>query len=653
VALAVATLTMWINPWGLEAFLRCVHELRRHVAAPLIEERTFTRIGALVVYADQTELATSGFRRLVIGDERDPGTFAIITAPRGRLVDDPERQRTILRLTDGAIHESRPSSPEYYRLTEFKVYDMPLDVAAPMAEAQSDAGAEKKETTWDLVSNTRSLDVTRHADQAEMFVTEFHKRLSLPLAPIVFAMVVFPMGIQFKRGGRAVAAVGGIIVYLAHHVAQEGLGRVPLLRPWGGGYWVSTALFMLFGLVLLYFTVKPAPPAWRRRVSRLGELLPACFLLFRRPQAGPRRERTRRSRRRQSSLIDRYLARRFLVYLGYGLAMATAVFIVVDLIETLSRYRPTLHAAVEHFAYRLPAALLQALPIIVLVATVFLFMELQRYHELTAFKAAGLSLHRVSLPVLAVAAAVSVGAFAFQETAAPVLTAKADEVDRVDIRKTAAPGSAPQLHWYRRSESEFVRIGNLDRALRQVSGVTLIQTDARFKVVKRLDAAQAVWAPDGLQFGQSVLREFGLHEMIHTVWPIEQPVHLADSLEALGAMPAPSAMTFMELRTYVRHLREQGQAVGTQVLHLHTKLSLPLMSLVLAFLAISFTARWQRGGRLVGAALAVVMVVAYSIVNSIALSLGRADLLPSIVAAWTAAFVFGGIGVALFLRAPT
>src|SRR5215470_2114020 len=652
VAVVVATLTMWVNPWGIKAFLRCVHELRRHAAVPLIEERTFTRIGALVVYADQTELATSGFRGLVIGDERDPRTFAIIAAPRGRLVDDAERQRTILRLTDGAIHQSRPSSPDWYRVTEFKVYDMPLDVAAPIAEAQSDAGTEKKETTWDLVSNTRALDLTRNADQAEMFVTEFHKRLSLPLAPIVFAMIVFPLGIQFKRGGRAVAAVGGIIVYLAHHVAQEGLGRIPMLRPWGGGYWVSTALFMLFGLVLLYFTVKPAPPAWRRMVTRLRALLLARLLFFRRPQGGPRRARSRRSRR-QSSLIDRYLARRLLVYLGYGLATATAIFIVVDLVETLSRYRPTLHAAVEHFAYRLPAALLQALPIIVLVATVFLFMELQRYHELTAFKAAGLSLHRVSLPVLAVAAAVSVGAFAFQETAAPVLTAKADEVDRVDIRKTAAPGSAPQLHWYRRSESEFVRIGNLDRARRQVSGVTLIQTDAELKLIKRFDAAQAIWAPDGLQFGQSVLREFGRNDMIRTVWPIEQPVHLSDSLEALGAMPAPSAMTFMELRTYVRHLRERGQAVGTQVLHLHTKLSLPLMSLVLAFLAISFTARWQRGGRLVGAALAVVMVVAYSIVNSVALSLGRADLLPSIVAAWTAAIVFGGIGVALFLRAPT
>jgi lipopolysaccharide export LptBFGC system permease protein LptF len=89
------------------------------------------------------------------------------------------------------------------------------------------------------------------------------------------------------------------------------------------------------------------------------------------------------------------------------------------------------------------------------------------------------------------------------------------------------------------------------------------------------------------------------------------------------------------------------------VLRLHSKISFPLMSLVLAFLAISCTARWQRGGRLVGAALAVVIVIAYSVVNSVALSLGRVDLLPSVVAAWTATIVFGGIGVALFMRAPT
>ena len=651
VAMMIGTLTMWINPWGSAAFFRYLRELRQHAAFPLIQERTFTQLGDIVVYADRKDLSTSGFSGLVIGDERDPKTFGIITAPSGRLIDDPERRRTILRLTDGAVHESRPTSPNWYRVTRFEVYDMPLDVGAPIAAAQKEAGAEKSETTWDLMENTRALDFTRKAEHAEMFVVEFHKRLALPLAPIVFAMVVFPLGIRLQRGGRAVAAVSGIAVYLVHHVVQEGLGRVAVLRPWGGAHWVPIALFALLGAVLLYFTGKPAPRAWRRSVTRLVELLPARLWPFRRLPTDPRPDRIRRPRR-QSSIIDLYVARQFLIYFGFGLGAATAIFVVVDLVETLSRYRPPLHAVLEHFGYRLPAALHQSLPTIVLVATVFLFMELQRHNELTALKAAGLSLHRVSLPVLALAGAVSVGAFVFQETAAPVLNAKADELDRVEIRKIAARGSAPQYHWYRRSESEFVRIGRLDRALRQVQGVTLVQTDASFRLVKRLDATHAVWAPNGLELGHSVLREFEPDKAMRTTWQDENG-YLADSLEALGAMPAPSAMTFMELRAYVRHLRERGQAVGTQVLRLHSKLSFPLMSLVLAVLAIAFTARWQRGGRLIGAAVAVVIVIAYSVVNSVALSLGRVDLLPSVVAAWTATIVFGGIGIALFIRAPT
>ena len=99
-----------------------------------------------------------------------------------------------------------------------------------------------------------------------------------------------------------------------------------------------------------------------------------------------------------------------------------------------------------------------------------------------------------------------------------------------------------------------------------------------------------------------MLREFGPDNSVRTEWRDGAPVFLADSLDALGAVQAPSAMTFMELRSYVRHLRERGQAVGTQLLYLHSKLSFPLMSFVLAILAISCAARWPRGGRLIGGA---------------------------------------------------
>jgi LPS export ABC transporter permease LptG/LPS export ABC transporter permease LptF len=652
VALMMAALTIWVNPWASTAFFRNVLELRRHAAVPLIQERTFTRFGNLVVYADRMELSTSALRGVLIADERDAETFAIITAPRGQLIDDLQRQRTILRLTDGTVHESRRGSPDWYRVTRFELYDAPFDVAAPVTEAQKELGAQRTRSTWDLVQSTRALDFTLRSDNVTSFVLELHRRLTSPLAPIVFAMVAFPLGIQLHRGGRAVAAVAGIIIYLVHHVSQEGLSRVTWLRPWGGGHWLPIIGFALVGAALLYFRVVPAPRFWGRAGARLLELFPT-----RRSPAGAvpvvARPRITWRRHHPSSLVDRYLTRQFLVYFGYGLAVTTAIFVVVDLVETLSRYAPPLRAVLAHFAYRLPAALHQALPIVVLTATVFLFMELERHHELTALKAAGMSLHRVSLPVLLLAGLASLGAFVFQETAAPILNAKGDEVDRVAIRKSVATESRPQIQWYRRSDFEFVRVDRLDRARHQAGGVTVVQTDTNFRLVKRLDAAQASWGANGLELGSSVLREFAPDNTVRTERASATPLQLAESFEALGATPAPSAMTFMQLRAYVRHLRQHGQAVGTQALYLHAKLAFPLMSLVVAILAISCAARWPRGGRLIGGAIAVMIAIAYWVVNSGALSLGRADILPPVVAAWAANIVFGGIGVSLFVRTPT
>jgi lipopolysaccharide export LptBFGC system permease protein LptF len=46
-------------------------------------------------------------------------------------------------------------------------------------------------------------------------------------------------------------------------------------------------------------------------------------------------------------------------------------------------------------------------------------------------------------------------------------------------------------------------------------------------------------------------------------------------------------------------------------------------------------------------------MVAYTVVHYIALAFSRADLLPPMIAAWTANIIFLGVGVLLFLRART
>ena len=61
----------------------------------------------------------------------------------------------------------------------------------------------------------------------------------------------------------------------------------------------------------------------------------------------------------------------------------------------------------------------------------------------------------------------------------------------------------------------------------------------------------------------------------------------------------------------------------------------------------------RSGGRAVGIGVALVIAVGFWMVNAVAVAFGRADLLPPVLAAWTANIVFAGTGTVLLLKART
>src|SRR5205085_449072 len=131
----------------------------------------------------------------------------------------------------------------------------------------------------------------------------------------------------------------------------------------------------------------PYKVEWHKRFA-----FPLAALVFA-LVAFPLAVRSHRGGRDSTHILDRYLLRELLAFMGVGLAVAGTLFVVVDLLQTLDRFirnKPPLMFVLEHFVYRLPAALQQGLPVVMLVATIFLFLALTRAHELTAMKAAGM-----------------------------------------------------------------------------------------------------------------------------------------------------------------------------------------------------------------------------------------------------------------------
>src|SRR4030095_15081918 len=117
---------------------------------------------------------------------------------------------------------------------------------------------------------------------------------------------------------------------------------------------------------------------------------------------------------------------------------------------------------------------------------------------------------------------------------------------------------------------------------------------------------------------------------------------------------APNTMSFLELRAYVTKLRESGHRVNRYLVHLYSRLSFPLVHVIMALVAIPFALVSPRsGGRAMGIGVAIVIAAGFRVAHSIALACAQADLLPAALAAWTSNIVFLGIGTALYLSART
>ncbi len=664
--LVIAWLTLVVAPWASAAFQSQLFKILQSRAATAIRERAFSAgFSQFVIYVEEVRPSQVRLKGMLVSDERNPELSRIIVAREGRLLTDEVNRRITLRFLDGSINESSPTDLRRFRQTNFGLYDMNLPLESSLAVDPRDDKPEKRLSLGGLRAEAERLrqgGVDRQITAP--YYVEFHKRFALPVAAVVFVLVAFPLGVRTHRGGRSAAlatSFGIVVSYYVLYISLEGAALRGRLDP-ALGVWLPNLLFGLVGGVLLHGATAGLPNTWLEVFwglwTKLEGLGPARVA---RSSQERRRRRLRplRGPRESTFIIDRYLIRRYVLFLGIGLMIGTVLFVVVDLLLTLDRFlriKPPVGYILQHFAYRAPNELYKGLPMVVLLSTVFLFMSLTRQRELDALKAAGVSLYRLALPVLLVALAISVGSVIFQEAALPDINAKAEEVDQVKIRGELPRHLRRQAQiWYRSSDTRFFRMALLDPIGKSIEGLTVLDIDRGFRVVARLDARRAQWTPDGWHLTDGALRRFGpgdritsgLFESLVT----DMPEHIDDFIQVQNA---PDTMSFRELRAYVAKLRENGHQVGKYLVQLYSKLSFPLVHVIMALVAIPFALASPRsGGRAVGIGVAVMIAVGYWLVNSMALAFAQAGLLPPALGAWTANVIFTGLGTVLFLSVRT
>lgn len=244
----------FLVPQSNFATKRLLFDIARQNASIGIKEKVFyADFKGILLYAEKIPLDGNSMEGVFVSDNRITGEPNTIIAKRATLVSDPESLSVKLSLENGSIH-TVSSDLKNYRKIDFQSYEVKLDIANALASLTEESKNSTEMTMSELLSRMKKPGLDDAAIRE--LAIEVHKKFSIPLSCIFFALLALPLGI---RGHRAVKSRGfavGIIVvslYYLLRIGGEALVETGRLTP-VVGVWTPNLIFALLGIYLFYIT---------------------------------------------------------------------------------------------------------------------------------------------------------------------------------------------------------------------------------------------------------------------------------------------------------------------------------------------------------------------------------------------------------------
>lgn len=670
---------------------RMLHRLKVEIATQGLKQEIQPRVphtGWLnkVLYVFESPPDEQSWRGVFLADTT-PGADqeVVIVAEKGEVVTD-KTGRVVLRLRDAVQHVVDPASPIDYFTSDSAEYNR---ILVPV-DADAAPSTRKGLRELSLVELRRRIsDPTTGEDELNLAKVELHKRFGFPAACLVFGLLGLPLGLGKARGGRSAGfaiSMGVILLYYVIFNFGEEAARDATIEPWIA-VWLPNILFMVAGLLLLARRNRDKS-LLLHNVSRWVQSHLWVHLLrlrsAREKKKEDRKQRMRSAARRLRSTragaagtrlvvrlpelrwrfpntIDRYILKRWFWVLAMAGFSGLTLYLVADLTENVEDILQNSVAAevvVDYYRYKSFNVLYEISPIIVLVTTLVTFGLLSRTQEVTAAKAAGISLFRMAMPVLLAASLVAALMGGMQSEILPASNSRMAQLRSVikgDEGIARSARSALDRNWLFGHDNQLFHYASYDGDTKTLRKLQIFRFDDQYRLVGRLvaDRATHVEGPwwilsDG--WGRSFTgQDLASDENFS---PLEQPrkYRLEESPEYFeGGLTPPEEMNYNELDRYIHELRQGGQDVTKLEVQLHRKLAYPMLSLVMALVALPFAFRLGRKGALYGVGISLVVGICLVIFDTLFTRLGEAAFLPPQVATWAPAAIFAIFSLHQFL----
>jgi lipopolysaccharide export system permease protein len=366
-------------------------------------------------------------------------------------------------------------------------------------------------------------------------------------------------------------------------------------------------------------------------------------------------------------VTDRYILREFFRNFLWSLLFFTILLLVVRFSEKemggfISRHM-SVSSSILSLVFQVPSFVIQVAPPSVLFATFFSLGRMAQNNEITAMKAAGMSLYRIFQPVFIAAFLIALFMIVFNDQV--VTWANEKEADIKDSYSRTS--GVARYVVFASSGGRMFYIYLMFPRNHRMQNVTIYEFDEDNNLLRETFAREVSWSGETWYLKDGIVRtlkespQFPVFDMASPTqsksaaqpergWeetPYEhKEITVPEDPEIMVKETRDlKEMSFAELSKLIKYKKLAERSVRRDLVSLNDKISFPFACFIMAILGAPLFVIFGRSGMAVGFLLTMFISFLYwSIAIAVFEAFGNNGKLPPMLSCWAANFIFAVVG---------
>ena len=351
--------------------------------------------------------------------------------------------------------------------------------------------------------------------------------------------------------------------------------------------------------------------------------------------------------------LDKYITSSFIKKLFNILVVFVVIFLVVDIIDHIDKILDHNISFMEIsmlYIYSIPQYINIGFPMAILIATVMTFTVLQKNNELTALKASGVSIYRLTIPFIIIGLLSSLGMFYFENIIVTQSTSLKLDLEKKYFKKVKKNKANNDII-IQLDQDRVISIDKFDHRTKIAKNISIQQFQDNI-MISRLDAKEMEWINNYWLAKEIIYRNFNDEGIFFMRADSALSINL-NTMDLIEINTKPEEMNYWALKTFIFRLKNNGKEFKKWLVDLHFKTAFAFSNILMVLFGISLSIRKPGNNLLASLGLSIFVIFIYYIMIKTGQTMGYKGIIPPLLSVWIPNITFLIFGLFFLYRTRT